>query len=344
MNASSVLGLALLFLLPAQNAPKGRAAGIQWSESYEKAFADANDRGVPVLIAVIEDGEEANDDVYANTMLNSAFVAATERTVNLIANRGSREQHGTVSLKRDGQSVEACARFGTITCAEHKKTEIGVFRDFASNGELKTPMVILALPDTTIVAALHDRHPLEEFLAVFKAADAKLPNGLSATEANDVRTGLADCPRWFEAGEVAKVIAFAKPFESRKTGSTLVAAALKELEKVVELGKRDLASVEQILETRDYPAAVARLDEIAARFTGSRVETIAKERKANLLTNKDVKAALAKAKREEQAKKLLEQADKFKADGKLDRANKVYDQIRAKFADTLAGSELAARG
>lgn len=338
--------LALLATLLAQDTRPIKAAstGITWAESYEKAFEEANERGVPVLIAVIQDGEEANEDIWSNMMHDPKFVAATKRTVNLIANRGADKDHGEVEVKRAGRTAKVCGKFGGIPCIAHRRAEIGVFRDFARDGMLKTPMLIWSLPDQTIVAQLIDRHPLGDFLLAFEAAAKKSPNGLDEDEVDAVRAGLESAKTLRAAGETAKVVAFALPFAKRESQSRLIQQVQKLLTELEEAGKQEMAEVDALIAAKDYPKALDRYAAIAESYKGSMVERIARERLKDLNANPEVKAALKRLKAEDSARKLLERADALAAKGEAEKAKKLYDQLLKSFATTKAAEEYQARG
>jgi len=342
MNALSTLALCSL-LLPASAVARADSQ-IIFAESYEKAFEEANERGVPLMICVIEDDEEANDDVWLNTINAPEFVKATQGTVNLLANRGTQEMHGVKEVEVDGKPRRLCAKFGTITCMDHVRMEIGVFRDFAQNGIIKTPQVMLILPDQTIVAALIDRHPMPDFLDAFKKASKQLPNGLSHEEVASVRQGLKDAHVWLEQGEIQKVIQFASPLASRESSSSLVGQAAAMMKRVEARGREELSVVEDHLKQKQYVPAMAMLEDLIQRYRRSIIEAEAKEQKVQLMKNREVKAALAAARREESARKLLETADALAEKGQDSRAVKLYERIRDRFADTEAGRELAERG
>lgn len=317
---------------------------IIFCESYDKAFEEANERGVPIMIIVIQDDEEANDDVWHNTMLSPEFIRATEHTVNIVGNRGDQDVHGVEEVQVDGQARRVCKKFRTVNCLDHKKAEQGIFRDFAREGMLKTPMFLIVLPDQTIVQQLVDRHAMGEFLDAFKEAEKRLPNGLTHVEAAQVRRGLAESKAWIESGDVAKVIEFALPFQKRKTSAGLVQQVLALFERVSERGRQEMSAIEERIAKKEYVAAIDELEALAVRYRKSDIEKVGRERLATLMKNKDVKAAIAVAKREEAARKTLESADSLKEKGQDDRAQKLYERLLEKYPDTEAALEYKKRG
>jgi hypothetical protein len=329
---SALLATVVLFsAAPLVAAP----AGIVWQASYEKAFEEANARGVPLLIVIIEDGEEANEDVWTNTLSSEEFVAATARTVNLIANRGDEKQH------REENRV--CGKFGTISCLDHRKVEQGVFRDFAIEGMLKTPMVMVVLPDLTVVETLIDRHPPEAFLEAIAKGEKRLPDGVAYADFLALQAGLEAAPQQIQHGRIEEVIRFVTPFAKRESKAELLVRAKDLLRQVEDLGRAELDAIEAQIQAEQYVPAMDALTAAVDRYRGSVVEKLAKERLATLSKNKVVKAAVAKAKREQGARTLLEQADKLRNAGEVDRAQKLYERLLEKFADTEAAGEYKSR-
>ena len=335
--------LVLCSLALPSSALAGSGSQIIFSESYEKAFEEATERGVPLMICIIEDDEEANDFVWHNTVNAPEFVNATRGTVNLLGNRGTQELHGFTEIEVDGRPRRLCAKFGNIACMDHKKAEVSIFHDFAQDGVIETPQVMLVLPDQTIVATLVDRNLMDDYLDAFKKAEKQLPNGLSHEEAAKVREGLKDSKGWLEHGEIGKVIQFAQPVAKRESSSSLVSQASALLGQVEQLGREELAAVEARLELREYAPAMTMLDNLMLRYKRSIIESVAKERRTHLMKNRDVKSAIIAAKREDSARTLLNNADSLAEKGQEPRAAKLYERIRERFADTKAGLELAQR-
>lgn len=344
LTALTATMIALALLTPAAPSQKKSGEGILFTPSYEKAFQEATERGVPLMILIVEDDEEANEDCWANTYNAPEFVRATRRTVNVIANRGTQEAHGVIETTVNKRPKRLCAKFGSITCADHNKSAVGMFRDFAREGQVKTPQVLLVLPDQTIVASHIDRTPMPELLGAFAKAERKLPNGLDQDEAAALRQGLLDARVWMEEKNYPKVVQFALPYQKRDTSANLVANVRHLMDKVEKAGKTELNQVQANLEAKEYVAAVEQLEAMAARYRRTPIEAVVKEQRTRLKKNREVKAALTKAKREVAARKLLENADTLLEKGQDSRAEKLYERIRERFGNTEAASELAKRG
>jgi hypothetical protein len=334
--------LATVFLF--SSTPAAARDGIVWQASYEKAFEEANARGVPLLIVIIEDGDEANEDIWTNTLSDASFVEATERTVNLIANRGDEKQHREESVEDgDGKQRRVCGKFGTISCLDHRKVEQGVFRDFARDGMLKTPMVMVVLPDLTIVETLVDRHPLPAFVEAIEKGEKRLPNGVPYDEFLALQSGLEAATKQLADGRADEVIRFVLPYAKRDSNAELVVRAKELLRQVEDAGRAELDAIEKRIQAEEYAPAMEELEKTIDRYRGSIVEKLAKERLATLNKNRVVKAAVAKVKKEQGARDLLEQADKLRDAGDTERAQRLYDRLLEKFADTEAAATLKSR-
>jgi hypothetical protein len=112
-SAHMLLGLALLAVV----APAPQKSAIAWSPRWDDAFAEAAQHKKVVFLALNMDGEAANDRMATKVYTDPKIVAASKLTVNLPA---SRFEHAA-----DGKP---CARFGGVTCTEHRRIE-GAARD-----------------------------------------------------------------------------------------------------------------------------------------------------------------------------------------------------------------------
>ena len=331
MLVSSTLSV-LLALTPAYDRSTPE---IHWAESYDSAFQEANDRGVPVVLIVIEDGEEANEDVWANILNTKPFIEACQHTVNVIASRGKEDEHGTRKEIIDGKERVVCNKFGGgIRCLTHNKMGTGIFRDFAKNGVIKTPQVIVTLPDQTIIGSFSDRNPLTSYTRAIDKARQKLPGGLSWDETIEIRRQLEEAETWMKEGDFQAVIEFTVPLRERGSEAGLVQRALLLLDRVEEAGTAALAEIDEQVAGKEYPAALERLQELREDFRGTDIAKVAKTRQAKLSKNREVKKAMAAHRREQKAAALLEKADSMLEKGKPDQAQRLLDQILDKFGDT----------
>ncbi len=318
-------------------------AAIEWSESYEKAFEEAKERGAPLMILVFEDGESGSEGLYKSVLSTKEFVEASRHFVNLLVCRTADKVHGTRDEKRGNETVHVCGRFGSINCLQHQKTEQPVMRDFGQNGGLKTPMVIVTQPDLAVLATLGEQ-PLDAYVTALNDAQAKWPNSFSRDEAAQIRDQLTKVQDQLAAKQFDQVLKFALPIQKRGAKGGLanrVSAAVKEVE---DAGKEELTAIEALVTAKDFAPAIERLEAMVSKFRGSTLETIAKERRVALEKSPQVQAALVKAKRESTARELLTSADQLKGKGETEKAEKKYQLLREKFADTAAARELAARG
>jgi hypothetical protein len=105
----------VLVLALAATAPQKPA--VVWTPRWDDAFADAAQNKKVVFLALNMDGEAANDRMVSKVYTDPRIVAASKLTVNLPA---SRFEHAA-----DGKP---CARFGPLTCLEHRRIE-GAARD-----------------------------------------------------------------------------------------------------------------------------------------------------------------------------------------------------------------------
>ncbi len=112
----TALGLATSLALALGAAPPQRGA-LTWSPRWDDAFATATADKRVVFLAINMDGEAANDRMASRVYSDPQVVAASKLTVNLVASRFEHAPEG-----------KPCARFGGVTCTEHRRVE-GAARD-----------------------------------------------------------------------------------------------------------------------------------------------------------------------------------------------------------------------
>lgn len=112
----TALGLAASLTLALGAAPPQKGA-LVWSPRWEDAFAAAKAEKKIVFLAINMDGEAANERLATKVYSDPQVVAASKLTVNLIASRFEHAPEG-----------KPCARFGGLTCTEHRRIE-GAARD-----------------------------------------------------------------------------------------------------------------------------------------------------------------------------------------------------------------------
>ena len=125
-----------------------------WRSTFDAAAKEAKLRNVPLLIVILQDGEEATERLIDGILSQKRFVEVTQSTIPIVC---SKADHGSKKQVINGISREVCRRLGGCTCEEHQDLESRVFHEFFGGGEeVKTPQVILARPNLKVVSRILD--------------------------------------------------------------------------------------------------------------------------------------------------------------------------------------------
>ncbi|HET6204516.1 MAG TPA: HEAT repeat domain-containing protein [Planctomycetota bacterium] len=133
----AALFLALLF-------PQGGSADrIAWRGDLPGALEKAKAEKIPIFIAFNMDGEQANDWTVEVAYREPKVVGRSRKFLCFAA---SKYEHETA---REGDR-EVCARFGSVTCAEHRQVEKDARRLFLGGRTLvNAPQHLFVAPDGT---------------------------------------------------------------------------------------------------------------------------------------------------------------------------------------------------
>ena len=126
-------------------APLAPPVLLPWAHGLEAAQADALQRKVPLLVVLTMDGESGNQAMLSEVYSRPEVRAAAARCAVTIASIG---KHAEVDDPASGRRV--CARFGGVTCDEHRATEEVVRQDWLHLGpkdNVDSPRHIFRAPD-----------------------------------------------------------------------------------------------------------------------------------------------------------------------------------------------------
>lgn len=143
----------LLLLLPAALLGGGDLAAQQaaghpaWAASIEAGLAAATSKGQALMVALNMDRERGNqqmvDEVYTSPEFHDAAKHCVVAIASLFEHPAQRGGRGSV-----------CARFGTVTCAQHQAIEKTVRHDWLGRGpkdEVESPRHIFVAPSGKIL-------------------------------------------------------------------------------------------------------------------------------------------------------------------------------------------------
>jgi hypothetical protein len=181
----------------------------------EAALATAKARNCPIVVVLIQDGEEANDRVVNGIHANPAFIKALERTVALICNQGT----GHETRIEDGATV--CAKHGSVACERHQKLARETFQLAAVGGLVATPQMLTVDQAGNVLERVIDVPALDAFVNAIDSAVRKLGPGLTDAEYQQVSELLNAVDRAAQQANPAQTLAPLQDWLERKLASSL---------------------------------------------------------------------------------------------------------------------------
>ena len=118
-----------------------------WAASIEAGLADAKAKGQALMVALNMDNERGNQQMLDEVYTSPEFHEAAKHCGVAVA---SLFQHPS---KRDAKG-QVCARFGSVTCAQHQAIEKTVRQDWLGRGpkdDIESPRHIFVSPEGKIL-------------------------------------------------------------------------------------------------------------------------------------------------------------------------------------------------
>jgi HEAT repeat protein len=143
--ACTGIALAALVALPAPAPASAPATAIRWAPSIRAGLDEAKTRGVPLFVVLNMDNERGNDAMVEKVYPDPDVVAAAAKCVCAVASLGN---HETAKDPVTGRTV--CAKFGSVTCAEHRAIEKVIREQWLKKtpkDEVISPQHFLLAPD-----------------------------------------------------------------------------------------------------------------------------------------------------------------------------------------------------
>ena len=310
-----------------------------WDKSYEAAFTEARIRNVPVLIAFIQDDEEANDRIVAGLYEDSSFIKMTGRCVPMVA---CITEHETKKQTVRGNVRSCCTRFGASTCSRHRHID-SYARPRYWKDDVKTPSHIVVYPDGKEAGRIIDVAGTDTYVALVKKAQSKLGRGMTANLFDQVLEDLnavdqALSKKDFEVG-IKRLVSLEKicrkhPLETRIRGLW---------NQVNGEGAMILARAQDLQKQKSFLGALRLLSENSRRFKGARVYGALKAAEGKVRRTKEGRAAERLLKREARALPEFTKARKAEQGGDFVKAASCYEKVIKKAQETPLAQQAKAR-
>lgn len=171
-------------------------AGVAWQASWEAARTQARERGRPLVVFVLVDGEAGSDEILGRHLADPHLVELAERSVCVLA---MRELHGK-------RAERPCRLARALSCAQHRAVEAAVRSEVLKAGAadvVAVPQVLFLRPSGEIFSSVSGRLTAGELeWAWTDALRAVAEEGQAALDLDE--SGRARAPRTLEYGRAAR--------------------------------------------------------------------------------------------------------------------------------------------
>lgn len=292
--------------------------GIRFQNDFDRAFEEAKERNVPVLVGLIQDGEAENERIVTETYRNKKFIDLSRGLVVLVGSRGLSTEHGYDEQDRDGKTKRICSKFGAITCTEHQSVEVAIFREYSKNGRVDTPLHILIHPvDGRRLGEADDYISMSRLSSLVKKAQREVGRGLDDDEYFEVLAELEAAKKAMEEKQYEVALEELGKIADLQAGGTLVEGAAQLVDEIVGRGYEMLAKAAEHGEAGEFGHMHAILEVLNEEFRDVRdLYRDAKKLERTHASNPESKKAAKAIRLEPEARAELE-----KAQGYVDREN-----------------------
>jgi hypothetical protein len=337
-------GLGLLLVAGGTGIPasaqrgKGTPAELEpFLGGLTEARAAASERNVPLVVFVIQEGEEANDRFYASIWSNPKLPAAVQRAVVLLSNDGTHETVKVVEVQEDGTELEReiCARFRTPTCEAHRRNWDPVFQSFHKDGEMRTPQTICVLPDGVEQGRLIDvPDSVKNVATLVLEAQGVCGPGLTAAEHRVAGPAAERGRQAAERGEWAEALRNWNEVLTHAPGGVLRDEAEAGVPRALEGLHAWLDDARRRMEEGDVEVGYGRLVALRDLLVDTPLERDAKRAVLEAERRKEWKDRIKAWKRERAAEEVVAEIEEHLAANEEARARQALRRLLKKYSGT----------
>lgn len=339
---------AVLLLAPPFEAQKRKSAKPEiehWLGDLASARVASRERNTPMIVVIIQEGEEANDRFREGIYKNARFIKVAAPTVVVLVNDGKHPSR-TVREERDGVTIEreVCAVLGTPKCADHKRNWLRVYQEFGDPEEpFRTPQVIAVLPNGKEHGNVVDVPPLSQVLALIEGARETAGPSLTPEQLLEIK-GKLDTGRTMEKSRlwVQAYRAYARVLEITET-SIFSDEARAGRERSLKHAQEELDLAWKWMEEGRVEDGYAKLLALKEELAGTPLDAPAKKKLKAAEKNKAWKEGIKAYKRKLAAEEIWQKCLKALDEGKQKSAERHAKTLLKKYADTPAGEKAKAR-
>lgn len=334
--------LLLAVVLPSAITPPaaGRYPRI-FTGDFDMARASALERNAVIVIGVIQEGEETNELFRTQVWQKPAFAEATRDTITMLVNDGKHPVTRITEEKEDGEKVtrEVCSHYHTDSCQVHKRLWNVCYQEFNTDGDMRTPQLIVLSPDGSEFGRLIDDQNLKYNVATIQDAQKKAGPSLSVKglglvkENRKVAMSHAEAGRhgaaWHSWQAVLAQTQASKWADEAREGA---AAAEKGYD-------ADVEDAQARLEQGDVIDGWSRLVAIGEAWAGSPKEKAHKKLVKKVEKDKRYKKVLEAHKKEVEAAAMWAEIEKLLRADDEKAAVKIARKLLRKYGETAAAEK-----
>ncbi len=137
---------------------------IVWETSWANAVKRAKAENRPIMIHFNMNDEPACRNMAKDHFRNKRVIELSKQFVCVVGSLGTHEEE-TV-FQEEGK----CGRFGTVTCQEHRKTEIAARSTVMESSRVTAPQFVFVTPDLDVMVRRPWDLPSSELIALMSRA------------------------------------------------------------------------------------------------------------------------------------------------------------------------------
>ncbi|MFT7618853.1 MAG: hypothetical protein ACI97A_002501 [Planctomycetota bacterium] len=298
-----------------------------WRGTFSAAEKEATERNVPILIALIQDGEEANERLIDDVFTNAAFVKMSQETIPIIA---TQKRHGSKGAVIDGIEKEVCKRLGGCTCDHHIDAEVHVFRKYFTGTQAKTPQVMICKPNLELVERIVDIAGPKAYETAVRKVKKSIGPGLDGPMFRTARSNLTKGRNLIKMGRYSEAWAEVAPL-AKVGGSSPFVKKAKDLHDQIEAKVNEvLEKAYRLADQKDYWQAMTMLDSVVTDFKGTPPAVKAEAALKSLGKTKDGRSVAKQLKKQKRFLPWMEKARSHENRGEYEKARKLYRRVRDK--------------
>lgn len=307
--------------------------------SLEAAQELALERNTPLVLVIVQEGEEANERFRDGLLFSDEFVEAMADSLLVLVNDGAHEMiEKRIEVDGRRQTIRVCEAYHTPNCEEHRRNWDAVARAYSENGLVRTPQVVIARPNAEVHRRVHDVPPngVAPYVAALQEVQRAAGPSLTREQVIAVRnllprarTASADAD-WLSAHALwGEILTHAR-------GGVYAEEARPALERALGGLRELLSSTLARMEEGEVREGYELLLELVPALEGTELEREASRTLRNVERRREWKDVIDTVKREREAMELLDEVEAHVQAGDRTKALRPLRKLMRRFEGTPA--------